>query len=50
LLISLGDGYLVKQEMLEQMVALNRKYGFNGECVFYLEGLKRLKPYYHDKK
>jgi uncharacterized lipoprotein YddW (UPF0748 family) len=50
MLISLGDGYLVKQEMLEQMVALNRKYGFNGECVFYFEGLKRLKPYYHDKK
>ncbi len=50
LLTSLGDGYMVKQEMLEQMVALNRKYGFNGECTFYFEGMKKLKPYYKEKK
>jgi uncharacterized lipoprotein YddW (UPF0748 family) len=50
LLTSLGDGYLVKQEMLEQMITLNRKYGFNGECTFYYEGLKKLKPFYTLKK
>lgn len=45
-LTSLGDGYLVNQEMLEQMIALNRQYGFNGECSFYFEGLNKLKPFY----
>lgn len=45
ILISLGDGYLAKQSMLESMIRLNRKYGFNGECTFYYEGLKTLKPY-----
>ena len=46
ILIGLGDGYQVKQEMLEQMVELNRKYGFGGECTFYYEGLKKLSPFY----
>lgn len=46
LLMALGDGFLVKQELLEQMIALNRQYGFNGESTFYYEGLKKLKPYY----
>jgi uncharacterized lipoprotein YddW (UPF0748 family) len=49
LLTSLGDGYLIKQEMLEQMVELNRKYGFNGECTFYFEGLRKLKPFYKNR-
>lgn len=48
-LTSLADGFLVKQEMLEQMIGLNRKYGFVGECTFYYEGLKKLKPYYHSE-
>jgi uncharacterized lipoprotein YddW (UPF0748 family) len=46
ILLALGDGYLIKQEMLDQKIALNRKYGFKGECTFYFEGLKKLKPYY----
>lgn len=45
ILIALGDGYLVKEPMLKQMIDTNRKYGFNGECTFYYEGLKKLKPY-----
>lgn len=47
ILIALGNGYLVKQDMLEQMIRLNRKYGFLGECAFYYEGLKKLNIYYH---
>lgn len=50
LLIGLGDGYLVKQQMLEEMIRLNRKNGFNGECTFYYEGLKSLKPYAVEKR
>jgi uncharacterized lipoprotein YddW (UPF0748 family) len=50
ILIALGDGYLVTQETLNQMIQLNRKYGFNGECTFYFEGLKKLKPYYNSNK
>lgn len=49
-LMALGDGFLVKQELLEQMIQLNRKYGFNGESTFYYEGLKKLKPYYSPNK
>jgi uncharacterized lipoprotein YddW (UPF0748 family) len=45
-LMSLGDGYLIKQELLEEMISLNRKYGFGGECTFYFEGLTKLKPFY----
>ena len=45
-LTSLGDGYRVKQEMLERMIRINRQYGFTGECTFYYEGLKDLKPFY----
>lgn len=45
MLIGLGDGYQVSQELLEQMIRINRKYGFNGECSFYYEGLKRLRPW-----
>jgi uncharacterized lipoprotein YddW (UPF0748 family) len=46
ILTSLADGFLVKQEMLVQMIALNRKYGFNGESTFYYEGMKKLRPFY----
>ncbi|ANE49987.1 glycoside hydrolase family 10 protein [Flavisolibacter tropicus] len=46
ILTSLGDGYRIKQEMLTQIIKLNRKYGFKGESTFYFEGTKSLKPYY----
>lgn len=46
LLTSLGDGYLVKPEMLQQMIQLNRKYGFEGECLFYFECLRKLDKIY----
>lgn len=46
ILTSLANGFLVKQDMLEQMVQLNRKYGFDGESTFYYEGMKKLKPFY----
>ena len=48
-LIGLGDGYQIKQEMLQQMIQINRKYGFDGECTFYYEGLKTLQPFYSGK-
>lgn len=46
ILTSLGDGYLVHPEMLNQMIELNRKYGFEGECLFYFESLKKLNKIY----
>ncbi len=46
ILTALGDGYLVKQELLQQMIDYNRKNGYNGECTFYFETLKRLGNYY----
>ncbi|HEU4471955.1 MAG TPA: family 10 glycosylhydrolase [Flavisolibacter sp.] len=45
-LIGLGDGYQIKQELLEQMIQINRQYGFKGECTFYYEGMKKLTPFY----
>jgi uncharacterized lipoprotein YddW (UPF0748 family) len=47
MLMALGDGYQATQEIIQQMILLNRKYGFSGECTFYYEGLKKLSPYYH---
>jgi len=47
ILTSLGNGYEVKPEMLQQMIQLNRKYGFEGECTFYFETLRRSGVYYH---
>ena len=49
LLSSLGDGYRVKEDMLLQMIKLNRKYGFNGECLFYFETLRTNTNYYKTK-
>lgn len=46
ILTSLGDGYLVKKKLLQQMIDYNRKNGYNGECTFYFETLKRLGNYY----
>jgi uncharacterized lipoprotein YddW (UPF0748 family) len=46
ILTSLGDGYLVKKDMLRQMIKINRKNGYRGECTFYFETLRRLGKYY----
>lgn len=47
ILTSLGDGYRVKDEMLNQMLLLNRKYGYQGEVFFYYETIKEsAKPIY----
>lgn len=43
ILTSLGDGYRVNEEMLKEMIRLNRQYGFDGECFFYYETLRSLK-------
>lgn len=40
ILSSLGDGYRVDENMLKQMIRLNRQYGFNGEVLFYFETIK----------
>lgn len=43
ILTSLGDGaYQSTRELTDQMLQLNRKYGFNGEVFFYYETLNRL--------
>jgi uncharacterized lipoprotein YddW (UPF0748 family) len=39
ILTSLGNGYRVKEDMLREMIRLNRQYGFKGECLFYYETL-----------
>lgn len=41
ILTSLGDGYQASTEMMQQMIALNRKYGFEGEVFFYFETMNR---------
>lgn len=47
ILTSLGDGYRVKPEMLQQMLELNRKYGYKGEVFFYYETIREsLQPLY----
>ena len=46
ILTSLGDGYRVTDAMLKDMIRLNRKYGFEGECLFYFETLKSNKVFY----
>lgn len=42
ILTSLGDGYQASPDMMQQMIALNRKYGFEGEVFFYYETLNRI--------
>lgn len=42
MLTSLGGGYRVKEDMLKEMIRLNRQYGFQGECLFYYETLPSL--------
>jgi uncharacterized lipoprotein YddW (UPF0748 family) len=46
ILTGLGDGYRVDELFLQQMINLNRKYGFSGECLFYFESLKNIKKLY----
>jgi uncharacterized lipoprotein YddW (UPF0748 family) len=40
ILTSLGDGYRVKPELLQGMIALNRQHGFEGEVSFYYEFIR----------
>jgi uncharacterized lipoprotein YddW (UPF0748 family) len=42
ILTSLGDGYQSSKILTNQMIDLNRKYGFQGEVFFYFETLHRL--------
>ena len=42
ILTSLGDGYQASPDMMQQMISLNRKYGFEGEVFFYYETLNRM--------
>lgn len=44
-LSSLGDGYQAPEQLLTDMIKLNRKYGFNGEVFFYYETLNRIKKW-----
>lgn len=46
ILTSLANGYQVSDTMFQQMISLNRKYGFNGECLFYFECLKKMGTIY----
>lgn len=46
ILTSLGDGYRIKDVMLKDIIELNRKYGFDGECLFYFETLRSNKVFY----
>ena len=46
ILTSLGDGYRIKDDMLKETIKLNRRYGFEGECLFYFETLRHNKKFY----
>ncbi|MFM7645197.1 MAG: glycoside hydrolase family 10 protein [Sphingomonadales bacterium] len=41
ILTSLGDGYQASDTLMQQFIALNRRYGFDGEVFFYYETLNR---------
>lgn len=49
ILTSLGDGYQASPELIDQMIQLNRKYGFKGEVFFYFETLNRMKRNFYSK-
>ena len=49
ILTSLGDGYQSTRMLTDQMIALNRKFGFNGEVFFYFETLYRLQGGFYRK-
>ena len=42
ILTSLGDGYQSSRELTDQMIQLNRQFGYKGEVFFYFETLNRL--------
>jgi len=46
ILTGLANGYQISDELLQQKIALNRKYGFEGECLFYFESLHKIKSLY----
>jgi uncharacterized lipoprotein YddW (UPF0748 family) len=46
ILTGLANGYQISDDMLQQIIALNRKYGFEGECLFYFESLHKIKSLY----
>jgi uncharacterized lipoprotein YddW (UPF0748 family) len=50
ILTSLGSGYQSSRDMTNQMIRLNRRYGFKGEVFFYFETLNRLKGSFYEKK
>lgn len=48
ILTSLGDGaYQSSRELTDQMLRLNRQYGFKGEVFFYYETLNRLQGQFY---
>ncbi len=51
ILTSLGDdNYQSSRALTDQMIQLNRKYGFNGEVFFYFETLHRLEGNFYPKQ
>ncbi len=46
MLTSLADGFLVKDEFLQQCIEYNRSKGIKGEAFFYFEGLRRSPEFY----
>jgi uncharacterized lipoprotein YddW (UPF0748 family) len=50
ILTSLGDGYQSSRTMTDDMIKLNRQYGFNGEVFFYFETLNRLPAPFYTKE
>ena len=40
ILTSLGNGYRVDDTMFKSMLQINRKYGYNGEVLFYYETIR----------
>jgi uncharacterized lipoprotein YddW (UPF0748 family) len=45
-LTSLADGYLIKEQLLQQCIQYNREAGIKGEAFFYFEGLRRSPEFY----
>ncbi len=46
ILLSLGNGYLAKKDMLIEMINANRKAGIKGEVFFYYEGINKMKDFF----
>jgi uncharacterized lipoprotein YddW (UPF0748 family) len=45
-LLSLGDGYVASDSLLQQMIEANRKANIKGEVFFYYEGVKMKKHFF----